>query len=577
MRSVKGKGSVMRDAMGHLLRSCVPVGAVSLLVNLLMLTGPLYMLQVYDRVLSSRSEQTLIALTALVIGLYALMAMLDGIRSAMMVRIASVFESQLSPSIFRANAKLAVLATHDQGRPDPVRDIDQCRQFLSSSGPLALFDLPWLPIYLGLVFIIHPMLGFLALIGAVVLVVLMIINDHGSRRHVAQTASENASRSTFAHAVRNNPAATLGMGMLSHLSGLWSRKTAALLAANKQAADRSGSFKALSKSIRLFLQSGVLGMGAYLALSDQISAGMMIAASIVTARALAPVEQAIGSWRGLVATRQAVGRLTTVLDITADRATTSNLPLPQKNLTVETLYSGPNSNNIVLRGVSFSLNAGEGLGVIGSSGSGKTTLARALLGIWPSVAGSVRLDGATIDQWEPEAIGRAVGFLPQEAGLFDGTIADNIARFDPKATTESIVKAAKLAGVHELITRFTDGYSTILGEGSVQLSAGQRQRIGLARALYGDPFLVVLDEPNANLDASGDALLAKAIKSVRDRGGIVIVIAHRPSAISTVDHLLMIQNGRQQAFGSKQDVLQRMTKNAAQIQSVVGLEDTSHA
>lgn len=577
MNALNENESVMRHATRQMRRSFLTVGAVSLLVNLLMLTGPLYMLQVYDRVLSSRSEQTLVALTILVVGLYALMAVFDAIRSAMMVRVASVFESQLSRSVFRANALLAVLGRDEELSPDPVRDIDQCRSFLGGGGPLAMFDLPWVPIYLLLVFLIHPMLGVLATMGAIVLIVLMVINDHISGRHVSQSAGALSARSTFAQSVRNNPAATLGMGMLANLSQLWDRRTEALLSSNTKAADRSGNFKALSKGVRLLLQSAVLGMGAYLALGDQISPGMMIAASIVTARALAPVEQTIGSWRGFVAARQAINRLTMVLDITATKPLTSKLPAPEKSLTVETLYSGPDRGRVVIRGITFSLKAGEGLGVIGGSGSGKTTLARALLGIWPTIAGSVRLDGASIDQWEPDVIGRSVGFLPQEAGLFDGSIAENIARFDPNAASECVVKAAKLAGVHDLITGFEDGYLTQIGEGKMQLSAGQRQRIGLARALYGDPFLVILDEPNANLDASGDALLAEAIKSVRKRGGIVIVIAHRPSAISTVDHLLMIQDGRQQAFGSKKDVLQRMTKNSEQIRSVAGVGSQENA
>jgi ATP-binding cassette subfamily C protein len=317
-------------------------------------------------------------------------------------------------------------------------------------------------------------------------------------------------------------------------------------------------------------------MGAYLAILDQISAGMMIAASIITARALAPLEQTIASWRGLVAARQAKARLEATLNLSVRKKVKSLLPAPRDSLVIENLFSGPETGAIVLRGVSFNLKAGDGMGIVGPSGSGKTTLSRAILGIWPTLNGSIRLDGSTLDQWEPEAIGRSIGFLPQDVGLFDGTIGQNIARFDPDASSEAILNAARLAGVHDLIVQLPDGYDTLLGEGAHDLSAGQRQRVGLARALYGDPFLVVLDEPNANLDADGDALLSKAIASVRARGGIVLVIAHRPSALAAVDHLLMIKNGRQQAFGEKETVLGAIARNAEKLKSTIGLKVVEH-
>jgi PrtD family type I secretion system ABC transporter len=558
-------------------RSLISIGVVSLFVNLLMLTGPLYMLQVYDRVLSSQSKQTLLALSILVIGLYAVMAVLESIRSGMMARIAGVFESILTTPVFHTNARLAIYADNATERPDPVRDLDQCRNFLSGAGPLALFDLPWLPVYLAIVYLIHPYLGFLATMGAALLIVMMLINNALSQKPVRQGASAISTRSSMAEAARGNPGATLGMGMTANLAHRWEKATTGLLTAQTRAADITGTFKAMTKSSRLLLQSGVLGLGAYLALQDQISAGMMLAASIISARALAPVEQMIGSWRSLVAAQQAKARLTAALELTALPPVGTRLPLPHQSLTVEGLCSGPGRANVVLRGVSFTLHAGDGLGVIGTSGSGKTTLSRALLGIWPVLAGSVRLDGASIDQWDPEMLGRSVGFLPQEAGLFDGTVAQNIARFNPDATAEGVVHAARLAGVHELITALPDGYSTQLGEGQLQLSAGQRQRVGLARALYGDPFLVILDEPNANLDADGDVLLSHAISNVRSRGGIVIVIAHRPSAIASVDQLLVIRDGWQVEFGPKQSVLESMTRNSNQIQSAAGLKVAHHA
>lgn len=574
--SAKPKDHTIQSAMWRIRRSFVPVVLISMVINLLMLTGPLYMLQIYDRVLSSRSIQTLVALTVLVIGLYALMMLLDGIRTSMMARIAAVFEARVAPAVFRANAFLAVKTHETKGNIDPVRDLDQCRTFLSGSGPLAMFDLPWMPLYLVVVFLIHPYLGFLALAGALVLIVVMWVNNSLSEKPAARAAVEVGARSSVAAAARSNPGATLGMGMLPNIARVWDKHTSALLVAQTSGSDRAGSFTALSKGTRMMLQSGILGMGAYLAILDQISAGMMIAASIITARALAPLEQTIASWRGLVAARQAKARLEATLNLSVQKKVKSLLPAPRDSLVVENLFSGPETGEIVLRGVSFKLKAGDGMGIVGPSGSGKTTLSRAILGIWPTLNGSIRLDGSTLDQWEPEAIGRSIGFLPQDVGLFDGTIGQNIARFDPDASSEAILNAARLAGVHDLIVQLPDGYDTLLGEGAHDLSAGQRQRVGLARALYGDPFLVVLDEPNANLDADGDALLSKAIASVRARGGIVLVIAHRPSALAAVDHLLMIKNGRQQAFGEKENVLGAIARNAEKLKSTIGLKVVEH-
>lgn len=566
------KDNTIKRATRRIQRSFVPVIIMSMVINILMLAGPLYMLQIYDRVLSSQSVQTLVSLTVLVMGLYALMIAIDSIRTSMMARIAAVFESRVAPAVFRANAYLAVKNSTAEQHADPVRDLDQCRSFLSSSGPLAMFDLPWLPLYLGVVFLIHPYLGVLALGAAVILVAFMWMNNVLSREPSTKLARQIAARSSLANATRANPGAILGMGMLQNVSSIWNRQTVGLLGAQTSSADRSGSFTAMSKGVRMMLQSGILGMGAYLAILGQISPGMMIAASIITARALAPLEQTIASWRGLVAARQAKARLQTALDLNAPQKVKSRLPAPHRSLSVENLFSGPEGGALLLRGITFKLDAGDGLGIIGPSGSGKTTLGRAILGIMPSLNGSIRLDGSTLDQWEPEEIGRSLGFLPQDVGLFEGTIGQNIARFDPDADSAAILSAARLAGVHDMIVKLPDGYDTQLGEGKLDLSAGQRQRVGLARALYGDPFLVILDEPNANLDSDGDLLLSKAVASVRQRGGIVLVIAHRPSALVSVDHLLMIKDGRQQAFGDKQSVLNAMTQNADKLKSAVGLK-----
>lgn len=545
---------------------------VSLFTNALMLTGPLYMLQIYDRVLASGSGQTLFALTILVIALYAGMGLFESIRSSMMSRVAAVFEIRHAGQVFNTNALLPIRLIGIKERPDPVRDLDQCRSTIASPAPLALFDLPWLPIYLGIVFLMHPLLGLLGTVGAGLLVVIMLLNDRSSRQVTKDTSAQIAARSAFANTVRSNPGAVMGMGMAAHLERLWFDRTKKLLELQTQSGDRAGLYSALTKSSRMFLQSAVLGLGALLAINEQITPGIMIAASIITARALAPVEQTIGGWRGLQSGWQAYKRLNAVLGLAASEPPEIAIPLPSKTLAVENLVSGPSPSSVIVKRADFSLSAGDGLGIIGPSGSGKTTLVRAMLGIWPTLSGSVRYDGLTIDQWERARFGKSVGYLPQDVEMFEGTIAANIARFDPEASVDAVMKAVTLAGVHDLIARLPDGYATELGEGKVQLSAGQRQRIGLARALYGDPFLVVLDEPNSNLDVEGDKLLAKAVQSVRERNGIAIIIAHRPSALASVDRLLVMKDGRQDDFGPKDEVMGRAVKNAPGIQTTAGLK-----
>lgn len=528
---------------------------VSMVINILMLAGPLYMLQVYDRVLASQSIQTLIALTVLIVALYIFLVLFDILRSVIMNRVSGMLEKEIAASAFRANAYLSVLSSDQQTRLTPVRDLDQCRSFLSGPGPLALLDLPWAPFYFAILFMIHPFLGTVALAAAGFLFVVMLTGDFVGKRSARKTVQYTTKRNLLATATRASPEATLGMGMLGNLERMWNAQTEKLLESEIEGADRASSFTAISKGTRMMLQSGTLGMGAYLAIRGQISPGMMIAASILTARALAPLEQTISTWRSLVLARQAKARLEKSLAKLQDTNTSSYLIAPSKKLVVENLFAGPDLNTPAIKGVSFQVQAGDGLGIIGPSGCGKTTLVRAILGVWPALNGSVRLDGATLDQWPQDVIGESIGFLPQNVDLFDGTIGQNIARFAPEAPSDKILVAAQLAGVHEMITSLPDGYDTMLGEGAFQLSAGQRQRLGLARALYDDPFLVVLDEPNSNLDSEGNTLLLQAISNVRNRGGIVLVVAHRPSALSSVDHLLVLKDGRQEAFGEKNAIL----------------------
>ena len=528
---------------------------ISMVINILLLSGPLYMLQVYDRVLASQSVQTLVALTILIVALYIFLAVFDSIRSAIMVRIASLFDMKVGGKVFHANALLSVEQCDEETRFFPIRDLDQCRSYLSGPGPLAILDLPWAPFYLFLLFAIHPALGLVALTAVFFLVLILWIGNWAGQGPTHDAAKHLTARNSLAAATRKSPEVTLGMGMLVNLESIWNSQTAKLIGADVKGGDRSGVLTSISKSTRMMLQSGTLGMGAYLAILGQISPGMMIAASILTARALAPLEQTISTWRNLVSARQAKCRLESALISVKDAFGEANSERPSKNLVVENLYAGPDLRTPTIKGISFRVNAGGGIGIIGPSGSGKTTLVRAILGIWPIISGSARLDGTALGQLSQEAIGRSIGFLPQDVDLFDGTIGQNIARFTPGAETDKITSAAQLAGVHDMIKSLPDGYDTLVGEGAFQLSAGQRQRLGLARALYDDPFLVVLDEPNSNLDSEGNTLLSKAILSVRSRGGIVLVIAHRPSALASIDHLLVLKDGRQESFGEKNSIL----------------------
>lgn len=533
---------------------------ISLVSNLLMLTGPLFMLQVYDRVLASRSVPTLIVLTVLIAALFAFYAFLDALRSRMSARYANVLDARMAERLFGAAVRFKLLANAPK-TADPIRDGDVLRQFLASPAPMALLDLPWVPIYLAIVFLFHFWLGWLAVAGCVVITVLMVVNEAIARSPSQDTNAEQLLRQRQSDDVRLNAETVIAMGMLGSLQKRWLTQTDRMLRAQLKGGDRAGLFSSMIKGLRFFLQSAVLALGAYLVIQGQMTPGLMIAASVVTARALAPVEQIVGQWRSFVGARQAWSRIRKILSVKELPPREVGLPLPTHSLSVRGLSVGPQGSRApVVSGVAFDLAAGEGMGILGPSGSGKSSLARGLLGVWPSLAGEVRFDGALLVHFRPDQIGQMIGYLPQRVDLFDGTVAENIARFQPDASSEAIIAAASAAGVHDLINALPDGYNSQVGEQGELLSAGQRQRLGLARALYGDPFLVVLDEPNSNLDADGDTALTAAIHQVRNRGGVVIVIAHRPSAIAAVDKVLFIQNGRQAAFGPKAEVLQKITQ-----------------
>jgi len=539
----------------------IALGLISLVSNLMMLTGPLFMLQVYDRVLASRSIPTLVALTLLVVGLYAFYALLEWLRSRMTARFAAAFEELTAEAVFSAAMRMRA----SPGTPDPIRDLDTIRGFVAGPGPLALFDLPWLPVYLAIVFLFHPMLGWLAVGGAIVVTGLLLINERTSRKPAEALARAIARRQGFADDARTNAEPVLAMGMLTDVTARW-RGAAVEAAANQYgAADRGGFYASVTKAFRLLLQSLVLAMGALLVIEGQLSAGLMIAASVVTSRALAPVEQVVAHWRGFLGARQAGKRIGALLQAAERPRPAMELPRPHNRLEVRGLVTGPEPRKPLVNGVTFTLNAGEALGVLGLSGSGKTSLTRALVGIWPVMAGEVRLDGSELAHYEWAKLGPAIGYLPQVVDLFDGTVAENIGRFSPDATSSAVLRAAQLAQVHELIASLPNGYDTQLGPRGASLSAGQRQRIGLARALFGDPFLLVLDEPNSNLDHEGDMALQAALAEAKRRGAIVIIVAHRPSAIGVADKLLYLQDGRQVAFGAKAEVLERIAGPATSL------------
>jgi ATP-binding cassette subfamily C protein len=549
----------LRQALKRVRGALVLIGGFSFVINTLMLSGSLFMMQVYDRVLTSRSVPTLLALFGVIVVLFAFQGILEAVRSRMISRIARVVDEETSIPAFKATVSLPIIAGAAGEKVEPMRDLDTLRVFVGSPAPSAFFDLPWMPLYLAIVYLFHPLLGYLAIFGALIVVAVTLIGDLRSRSAAKDAAQLATRRQAMLDGARRNAEVLSTMNLATRVQGLFQNVNNRFLTVQESASDTNSAASAAVRALRMLLQSAVLGLAAYLAIRQEISAGGIIAASIITARALAPVEMAIAHWRPFLAAREARRRLKKALVSTELPQPETELPAPHRYVMVDDLYVGPpGTRDVTLQAVRFKLEAGDGLGLIGPSGSGKTTLARALVGAWPVLRGNVTLDGAPLHQYSAEARGRGIGYLPQDVELFDGTIADNIARFDPERSDEAIVAAAKLADVHELVLTFPQGYDTIIGDGGAKLSAGQRQRIGLARALYGDPFLLVLDEPYSNLDGEGEAALSRAVAEVRKRDGIVVLIAHRQSAIRVLNKLLVITNGRQSDFGMKDDVLKRL-------------------
>ncbi len=551
---------VRRSELGEALRACrtafIGVGVMSCMINLLYLTGSLFMLEVYDRVLPSRSVPTLVGLIILASGLYIAQGILDLIRGRILGRIGTSLDEALNARIFDIVVRLPLTVGSRNEGLQPLRDLDNVRGFLGGMGPGAFFDLPWLPFYLAICFAFHVLIGVTALVGAIILGTLTVMTEFLSRAPARQALGLAARRNDLAAASRRNAEVLVAMGMSGRLTKRWAEANQNYLDGNQRASDVSGGLGAIAKVLRMMLQSAVLAVGAYLVIHQEATAGIIIAGSILSARALAPVDLAIAHWKSFIAARQSWHRLNKLLETIPARPTPTLLLTPASRLSMEAVsIVPPGDQRIIVQDVTFTLSAGNGLGVIGPSGSGKSSLMRALVGVWQPARGKVRIDGAALDQWSSDVLGRYIGYLPQDVELFAGTVAQNICRFDPEATSDGIIAAAKEAGVHDMIIKMREGYDTQVGEQGASLSAGQAQRVALARALYGNPFLIVLDEPNSNLDTEGDEALTRAIRGARERGAIVVVVAHRPIGIEAVDQLLVLRDGRVQAFGPKETVL----------------------
>ena len=535
----------------------------SLFTNALMLTGPLYMLQVYDRVLGSRSEETLLALSLLVAFLFLMMGLLDYARGRVASRIGARFQDGLDERVFRATLARAGRT----GQPQTgLSDLEAIQRLLSSPVFLAIFDLPWTPLFLLAVFVFHPWLGWLALGGGVVLILITLINQSRSAEPLRDATRAAMLADRAASRLQSEAELVQSLGMQTRALDRWRALRSAALGDGIAAADRVGGYTTLTKTLRLFLQSAMLGLGAYLVLQGELTAGAMIAGSILMGRALAPIELAIGQWQVVARARDGWQRLQALLS--EERPEPARLPLPRPRAMLEVNQLSvvpPGATQATLRGVSFRVQPGQAVGVIGPSGAGKSTLAKALTGVWRPAGGQIRLDAATLDQYDPDTLGQLIGYLPQTVTLFDGTLAQNIARLEASPDPDMVVNAARRAAADDLIRRQPQGYDTQMSAEGGRLSGGQIQRVGLARALYGDPVLLVLDEPNSNLDNEGTEALNRAIRDMKAAGNAVLIMAHRPAAIRECEMLLVLDGGGARMFGPRDEVLARVLQNADQV------------
>lgn len=561
------KPNVKRDEIAEVARTFkrifVTIAIFSFFSNMLMLTPSIYMMQVYDRVLASRNETTLLVLTLMTLGLFGMMVALESVRSRVLARVGARFDIMLNQRVFNAIFERNLIAP-GTNTTQSLSDFTTLRTTLTGNAVVAIMDIPWIPIYLLVIFMFSFYLGIFALVGALILVALTLLNEKITKPTLDEAQKLGIQANTQATNNLRNAEIIEALGMLPAVHGRWLSLHEKFLLAQNNAADKTSLMGGATKFVRISMQSLVLGYGALLTIEGSMTAGMMIAASILVGRALAPVELLIGNWKQIASARAAYRRLVQLLDTHPERKAGMRLPEPKGVLVVENAgTAAPNTKNLILRSVSFAVSPGEVLAIIGPSASGKSTLARLLVGVWPALAGNVRLDGADVYQWNKDELGPHLGYLPQDIELFDGTIAENIARFG-EVDPEKVVEAAKNTGMHEAILRMPSGYDTRLGEAGGFLSGGQRQRIGLARALYGDPALVVLDEPNSNLDDMGELALANTVRGLKQRGATVVVITHRLSTLSVCDKVLILQEGTAKAFGPRDQVLAAMTRQNQQ-------------
>ncbi|WP_419809264.1 type I secretion system permease/ATPase [Sphingomonas sp.] len=560
--------NALRQALERYRAAFWTVAALSAVLNVLLLAGSLYMMMVYDSVLPSHSLPTLFSLLAMLAGVYVFQAAFDIMRGRILNDVGSALDREMAPRVQQAISDLSRSGAASGGDGlSPMRDLDQVRGFLASTGPGTLIDLPWIVFFLVILSLLHIWLGVATLVGALVMVGLTILTDRATREPTQRLAQITGYRSGLAESNLRHTEVLTALGMQGRMRDRWLRVNDVYLAAQNQLARSVGTLGGSSRIFRMFLQSGILTVGALLVISGKASGGVIFASSILAGRALAPIDTAIANWRGFAGARAGWRRLNDLFDrVPAATDVMVELPLPKAEVAVQGLVvAPPSTQRVTVQGAEFRLAAGEALAIIGPSAAGKTSLARALIGSWPAVRGTVRFDGATPDQWDRERLGAALGYLPQTVELLDGSVAENIARFVPDAPSDTVIAAARAAGVHEMIVALPQGYDTPVGADGQQLSAGQRQRVGLARALYGDPFLVLLDEPNSNLDAAGEEALEGAIGGVRERGGIAVVIAHRPSALARVSHVLFMRDGRQEAFGPRDEVLAKIVNKPVTI------------
>jgi ATP-binding cassette subfamily C exporter for protease/lipase len=544
------------------------IGVFSAIINILMLMPAIYMLQIYDSVLSSRNEMTLLMLTLIMLGAYVFLGALEYVRSFILIRVGAQLDMKLNKRVYTA-AFEECLKKGDSNAGQALKDLTNLRQFLTGNALFAFFDAPWFPIYLTVIFLFHPALGFFALFGTTVIIVLAYINEKISHQPLSEANSMAVASTNVASNNLRNAEVIEAMGMLPNIQSRWYKLHSRFLSLQAEASEKAGVVTALSKSFNLALQSLILGVGALLVLEDSITPGMMIAASILFGRAVAPVQLLISVWKQIGSTRSAYERLVKLLELNPAREAGMALPKPQGAVAIEAVMAIPPGAKVpAIKGLSFSLAAGEVLGIIGPSGSGKSTLARLLVGVWPAVAGKVRLDGADVYLWNKDELGPHIGYLPQDIELFAGTVSENIARFG-EIDADKVILAARRAGVHDMILRMPEGYDTLLGDGGAGLSGGQKQRIGLARAMYDDPSLIVLDEPNSNLDDVGEQALLAAIIDLRKRGKTIVLITHRTSILGATTKLLLLQDGTAKLFGPTNQVVEALKQQQAQQQAQV--------